>query len=242
MTIIFSDVYPPFPLFFRQVALFVYYLLDSGESCCFSLWPRQLSWTQNLWPAVIYPVLRTQLLSNSAWILRFNSVTRQQRHTSSGAAFIWILWSLQLTFCNSLLSLASETGLWRVFQKIIRALDKAYINLFIIPQGYAPVPHFDVCQRETLNQKNLLKSSSILSRTSEIKTSISWFFCQETGLRQSLKELIVPQSSSTQSSRRAGLCSLCCSLGWLKGHKTWVWIPQQDLSLNPNSLLLWTCF
>ena len=135
--------------------------------------------------------------------------------------------SLQLTFCNSLLSLASETGLWRVVQKIIRALDKAYINLFIIPQGHAPFPHFDVCQRETLNQKNLFKFSSILSWTkkiqnSEIKTSISWFFCQETGLRQSLKELIVCQSSSTQSSRRAGLCSLCCSLGWLKGHKTWV--------------------
>lgn len=81
-------------------------------------------------------------------------------------------------------------------QKIIRALDKAYINLFTTLHGHAPVPHFSVCQRETQNQKNLFKSSSILSRTkkmqdSEIKTLISWFFCQETGLRQSLKELFV---------------------------------------------------
>lgn len=123
MTTIFSHGYPPFPLLFHQTALCLYCYIpmkvvaslggpvsspepkDSGLQWYILSWGHSCSPTQ--------PEFRgsTLLLGNNAispWML-----------VSYG-----YISSTQLTFYNSLLSLGSETSLWRMVQKIIRVMNK----------------------------------------------------------------------------------------------------------------------
>lgn len=105
--------------------------------------------------------------------------------------------SIQLTFCNSPLSLGSN------YQKIIRLMNKVYIKLLVFLYSHAPTLH-PILSEGIPKPYIFIQSwhNSVMKKKTEdnnIKTYCSRFFCQDTSLRQSLKEPFVCQPSSTLS-------------------------------------------